>query len=36
MSEHIVSLKTNVFVWLTLLVSTGVTSGAPIHRPGTI
>jgi len=27
MSEHIVSLKTNVFVWLTLLVLTVVTAG---------
>jgi cytochrome c oxidase subunit IV len=27
MSEHIVSLKTNVSVWLALLVLTGVTAG---------
>src|SRR5579862_6095791 len=27
MSEHIVSAKTNIAVWLTLLVLTGVTSG---------
>ena len=27
MSEHIVSAKTNVAVWLTLLVLTGVTAG---------
>jgi cytochrome c oxidase subunit 4 len=27
MSEHIVPLKTNVAVWLTLLVLTGVTAG---------
>ena len=26
-SEHVVSLKTNVAVWLTLLVLTGVTTG---------
>ena len=27
MSEHIVSAKTNIAVWLTLLVLTGVTAG---------
>jgi cytochrome c oxidase subunit IV len=27
MSEHIVSAKTNIMVWLTLLVLTGVTAG---------
>ena len=27
MSEHVVSLKTNVAVWLALLVLTGVTTG---------